>query len=312
MEELEFSQRIVKVLNRKILQDTLRKAGTQGFIVPGFAKNVCQAPLSILAAAMTKRKHGKGFQSGIFLKCLSELDEDIPESRLAKKWLEGGVSRDEAESELKDIETFILEKRKQNENGENVSDVVEVEDSVKEHKAEENTEIIKKQQERIKKLQDTIQSYKISNDNYKKEIEQLKRENNKLEKKNIEEIRNKAALEDTIKNLRIKICEQQQQLAEMGKEIEEYKNIHENAPRILCFSKKEINKDIFPFYNIEWISEWNKDYVEIIDWMKYREIWIAESDFSYSEVKMIKDMAKGKVIVARNTNMLISKVGGNN
>ena len=98
----------------------------------------------------------------------------------------------------------------------------------------------------------------------------------------------------------------------MGREIEEYKNIHENAPRILCFSKKEINKDIFPFYNIEWISEWNKDYVEIIDWMKYREIWIAESDFSYSEVKMIKDMAKGKVIVARNTNMLISKVGGNN
>ena len=89
MEELEFSQRIVKILTGKALQDTLRKAGMQGFTVPGFAKNVSQAPPSILAAAMTKRKRGKGFQSGIFLKCLSELDEDILESKLTQKWLEG-------------------------------------------------------------------------------------------------------------------------------------------------------------------------------------------------------------------------------
>lgn len=312
MEELEFSQRIVKVLDKKTLQDTLKKAGTQGFTVPGFAKNTCQAPISILAAAMTKRKRGKGFQSGIFLKCLSELDGDITESRLAQKWLEGGVSRDEAESELKDIETFISEKRKQNENNESAPDIIQIENVIKEDDTEENVEIIKKQQERIKRLQDKIQSYKISNDNYKKEIEQLKRENNKLEIKNVEEIRNKMVLEDTVKNLKVKIYEQQHQLAEMGKEMEEYKNIHENAPRILCFSKKEINKDIFPFYNIEWISEWNKDYVKAIDWMKYHEIWIAESDFSYSEVKYIKSMAKGKVITARNKNMLISKVGGNN
>ena len=69
---------------------------------------------------------------------------------------------------------------------------------------------------------------------------------------------------------------------------------------------------MFPFYNIEWIGEWNNDYVKTIDWIKYREIWIAESDFSYSETKTIKSMAKGKVIIARNTNMLIAKVGGNN
>jgi hypothetical protein len=54
MEELEFSQRMVKVLDGKTLQDTLKKAGTQGFTVPGFTKNACQAPPAILAAAMKK------------------------------------------------------------------------------------------------------------------------------------------------------------------------------------------------------------------------------------------------------------------
>lgn len=308
MEELEFSQRIVKILTGKALQDTLRKGGTQGFTVPGFAKNVCQAPPSILAAAMTKRKCGKGFQSGIFLKCLSELDEDIMESKLAQKWFAGGASREEAERELKDIETSVLEKQKQNEN---VQNIIEIEASIKTDN-KDDTQVIKKQQERIKKLQATIQSYKIANDNYKKEIEQLKRENIKLGTKNAEELRNKTLMENIIEELNNEIHEQQQQLAKMGTEIEKYKNMYENAPRVLCFSKKEIDEEVFPFYNIEWIGEWNNDYVKTIDWIKYREIWIAESDFSYSETKTIKSMAKGKVIIARNTNMLIAKVGGNN
>ena len=308
MEELEFSQRIVKILTGKALQDTLRKAGMQGFTVPGFAKNVSQAPPSILAAAMTKRKRGKGFQSGIFLKCLSELDEDILESKLTQKWLEGGVSKEEAERELKDIEISILEKQKQNEN---VQDGIEIEDSIKTDD-KDDTQVIKKQQERIKKLQATIQSYKIANDNYKKEIEQLKRENIKLEAKNAEELRNKTLMEDTIEELNNEIHEQKQKLAKMGTEIEKYKNMYENAPKVLCFSKKEIDKEMFPFYNVEWICEWKNDYVETIDWIKYREVWIAESDFSYSETKTIKNLAKGKVIIARNTNMLITKVGGNN
>ena len=308
MEELEFSQRIVKILKGKALQDTLRKAGTQGFIVSGFAKNVSKAPPAILAAAMTKGKRGKGSQSGIFLKCLSELDEDILESKLAQKWLAGGESREEAERELKDIETSVLDKQKQNEN---VQDIIEIEDSIKKDN-KDDVQVIKKQQERIKKLQATIQSYKIANDNYKKEIEQLKRENIKLETKNAEDLRNELLMKDIIKKLKNEIHEQQQQLAKMGTEIEKYKNMYENALRVLCFSKKEIDEEMFPCYNIEWISEWNNDYVKTIDWIKYREVWIAESDFSYSETKIIKNMAKGKVIIARNTNMLIARVGGNN
>ena len=227
MEELEFSQRIVKILTGKALQDTLRKAGMQGFTVPGFAKNVSQAPPSILAAAMTKRKRGKGFQSGIFLKCLSELDEDILESKLTQKWLEGGVSKEEAERELKDIEISILEKQKQNEN---VQDGIEIEDSIKTDD-KDDTQVIKKQQERIKKLQATIQSYKIANDNYKKEIEQLKRENIKLEAKNAEELRNKTLMEDTIEELNNEIHEQKQKLAKMGTEIEKYKNTVNYKPK---------------------------------------------------------------------------------
>lgn len=240
------------------------------------------------------------------MKCLSELDEDILESKLAQKWLAGGASREEAERELKDIETSVLDKQ-----NENVQDIIEIEDSIKTDN-KDDAQAIKKQQERIKKLQATIQSYKIANDNYKKEIEQLKRENIKLETKNAEDFRNESLMKDFIKELKNEIHEQQQQLTKMGTEIEKYKNMYENALKVLCFSKKEIDKEMFPFYNVEWICEWKNDYVETIDWIKYSEVWIAESDFSYSETKTIKNLVKGKVIIARNTNMLITKVGGNN
>ncbi len=309
MEEIEFSQRMVKVLNEKTLQDTLKKAGAQGFTVPGFSKKFYQAPLITLIGAMKIRKRGKGFQSGIFLECLSELDENILESILTKKWLMGGDARNEAESELKNIEVSILEKQKKNES---IQDVFEVESNIKEDNKENNTEVIKKQKERIKKLQTIIQNYKIINDNYKKEIEQLKKENNKLELKNAEILKDRVLNEEIIEKLKVEIEKQKQQNVEMRNEIESYKNIHENAPRILCFSKKEIEREMFPFYNIECISQWNKDYIKIIDWIKYYEIWIAENDFSYSETKTIKSAAKGKVITARNFNMLITKVGGNN
>lgn len=308
MEELEFSQRMVKILNEKTLQDTLKKAVTQGFTVPGFTKNFNQAPLTTLGGAMKIRKRGKGFQSEIFLKCLSELDKNILESTLAKKWLTGGDSRDEAENELKNIEISILEEQKKNEC---IQTVIEVEKSTREDDKKDNTEVIKKQKEKIKKLQTTIQNCKIENDNYKKEIEQLKKENNKLELKNAKEFKDKILNEDIIEKLKIEIGEQKQQIVEMKKEIEDYKNMYENAPRILCFSKKEIDKEMFPFYNIEYISEWNKDYVNKIDWIKYYKIWIAENDFSYAETKTIKNVVKGKVIAARNLNTLIAKIGGN-
>ena len=91
-------------------------------------------------------------------------------------------------------------------------------------------------------------------------------------------------------------------------------------PKSYASPRKKLIKKCFHEYsseeerinNFEWICEWKNDYVETIDWIKYSEVWIAESDFSYSETKTIKNLAKGKVIIARNTNMLITKVGGNN
>ena len=79
--------------------------------------------------------------------------------------------------------------------------------------------------------------------------------------------------------------------------------------KFYAFQGKKLTKR---YYHIEWISEWNNNLVKIIDWKKYHEIWVAENDFTYSETKTIKDMAKGKIITARNLNMLIEKVGGNN
>ena len=73
---------------------------------------------------------------------------------------------------------------------------------------------------------------------------------------------------------------------------------------------KKIDNEIFPFQNIEQIREWKNKFIDEIEWKRYKEVWIVESDFSYPEVRNIKKMASGKVVCARNLKSLIGKVGG--
>lgn len=177
----------------------------------------------------------------------------------------------------------------------------------------ENIDVIIQQQARIRKLHNTVQEYRISIDNYKKEVEHLKKKNNKLEKRCEEEqIKGNKLLEE-VERLEKQLGEYQQQLIQNEEKINYYKEILDKAPKIICFSKKKIDIEKFPFRKIEQMGEWRNEFTDEIEWEKYQEVWIVESDFSYPEVMDITKIIKkvnGKVVRAHNLKSLIAKVGG--
>lgn len=311
MEELEFSRELVKILDKHILQKTLKKAITQGFTIQGFNKNVWKAPVTIVNAALEKRKRGGKYQYTIFLECLAGLEEDNLGINLAKKWLKNGEERTEAEKKLLEFMSY-----KQEEKNIKVDEIEEVVSNDIEEKIEKNSEnvgVIIQQQARIKKLQNTVQEYRISIDNHKKEIERLKKKNNKLEKGYEEEQIKSNKLREEAERLKKQIGEYQHQLIQNEEKINYYKGILDKAPKIICFSKKKIDIEIFPFRKIEQMGEWRNEFADEIGWEKYQEVWIVESDFSYPEVMDITNIIKkvnGKVVRAHNLKSLIAKVGG--
>ncbi|MBD5448923.1 MAG: hypothetical protein HDR28_01945 [Lachnospiraceae bacterium] len=308
MEELEFSRELVKILDKRILQMTLKKAVTQGFTVQGFNKNVWMAPVAIVNAAFEKRKRGGKYQYKIFLECLAGLEEDNVGINLAKKWLKNGEERAEAEKKL--LELMSYKRKEKNIKIDEVKEAVSNGTSEKNGKKSENVDVIIQQQERIRKLQNTVQEFRISTDNYKKEIEHLQKKSNKLERRYEEERKRNNELLEEIEKLEKQIGVYQQHLAQKEEKIIYYKEIFEKAPKIICFSKKKIDNQIFPFQKIEQKDEWRNEFAAEIDWQTYQEVWIVESDFSYPEVMDIRKMADGKVVCARNLKSLITKVGG--
>lgn len=305
MEELEFSRELVKMVDKAILQKALKKAGTQGFRVQGFDKSVWKAPVAMVNVALARRERGGKYQCRILLECLAELEEESVETNLARKWLKDGGERDEAEKKLLEAVSY-----KQVEKNTGISEIKEVITNNTDEKKDKNDNVVSQQQKRIKKLQITIQDLRISADNYKREIEYLQREKTKLEKRCKEEQKKNEKLVEDNERLEMKIDEYQQQLFQKNEDINHYKKIFEKVPKIVCFSKKKIDNEIFPFQNIEQIREWKKDFVDEIEWKRYQEVWIVESDFSYPEVMNIKKMASSKVVCACNLKSLIRKVGG--
>lgn len=308
MEELEFSRELVKLLDKHILQKALKKAGTQGFTVQGFDKNVWRAPVTMVNAALERKKRGGKYQYRIFLECVAELEEDNAEIDLARKWLKNGEERAEAEKNL--LEHMSYKQEGKNVKVDKLEEIITKDTREKNGKNKENVDVIIKQQERIRKLQNTVQELRISADNYKNEIEHLQKKSNKLEKRYEEEqIKNNELLEK-VERLENQIVEYQQLLVQKEEKINYYKGILEKAPKIVCFSKKKIDNELFPFKKIEQVCEWKNEFVDEIEWEKYQEVWIVESDFSYPEVMKIREKSNRKVVCARNVKSLIEKVGG--
>lgn len=151
---------------------------------------------------------------------------------------------------------------------------------------------------------------RIGVDNSQKEILRLQKEKGKLEKQIEENECKNSELKDEIGHLKEDIKKLERELDLYKQKNLDYQEIFKKAPKVICFSKKDINKDNFPFYNVDQLKQWSDECEETIKKNAYKEIWIIETDFSYSEVVKMKQLPCEKIVLKSNIKTLIEKVGG--
>ena len=305
MGEIDFSKKIIKILDTNILQMIIKKAVTKGFTVQGFAKNVWMAPEALICAALERKKKGK-YQSSIFLEALNETEVDDEIVNLAKNWLRDKDERDEIERKIEQISLKKIEKKEKR----IIIEEKNEQENIEKKKNQNYEKDIQQLQIKNKKLQNTIQDLRIGGVDYQKEISRLQKEKGKLERQVEEKIDENKKMEDEISGLKENIRKLEYELDLCKQENINYQEIFERAPKVLCFSKKDINKDNFPFYNVEQLYKWSDECEETIKRDKYKEIWIIETDFSYSEVMKMKRLPCDKIVLKSNIKSLIEKVGG--
>lgn len=305
MGEIDFSKKIIKILDTNILQMIIKKAVTKGFTVQGFTKNVWMAPEALICAALERKKKGK-YQSSIFLDALNETEIDDVIVDLAKKWLRDKDERDEIEQKIEQISLKKTEKKK----NELIIGEKNKSEDIEKQKNEDYEREIQQLQMKNKKLQNTIQDLRMGGEDYQKEILRLQKEKGKIGRQVEEKTYENTKLEDEISSLKENIRKLEHELDLCKQENINYQEVFKRAPKVLCFSKKDINKDNFPFYNVEQLYKWSDTYEEAIKQEKYKEIWIIETDFSYSEVMKMKRLPCDKIVLKSNIKTLIEKVGG--
>ena len=305
MGEIDFSKKIIKILDTNILQMIIKKAVTKGFTVQGFAKNVWMAPEALICAALERKKKGK-YQSSIFLEALNETEVDDEIVNLAKNWLRDKDERDEIKKKKKKKKIKKIKKKEKR----IIIEEKNEQENIEKKKNQNYEKDIQQLQIKNKKLQNTIQDLRIGGEDYQKEISRLQKEKGKLERQVEEKIYENKKMEDEISGLKENIRKLEYELDLCKQENINYQEIFERAPKVLCFSKKDINKDNFPFYNVEQLYKWSDECEETIKRDKYKEIWIIETDFSYSEVMKMKRLPCDKIVLKSNIKSLIEKVGG--
>lgn len=305
MGEIDFSKKIIKILDKNILQMIIKKAVSKGFTVQGFTKNVCMAPETLICAALERKKKGK-YQSSLFLDALNETEIDDEIVNLAKKWLKDKDERDEIERKIEQISIEKTEKKKK----EVIIEEKSLQTDIKKEENENYKKEIQQLQAKNKKLQSTIQDLRIGVDNSQKEILRLQKEKGKLEKQIEENECKNSELKDEIGHLKEDIKKLERKLDLYKQKNLDYQEIFKKAPKVICFSKKDINKDNFPFYNVDQLKQWSDECEETIKKNAYKEIWIIETDFSYSEVVKMKQLPCEKIVLKSNIKTLIEKVGG--
>lgn len=305
MGEIDFSKKIIKILDKNILQMIIKKAVSKGFTVQGFTKNVCMAPETLICAALERKKKGK-YQSSLFLDALNETEIDDEIVNLAKKWLKDKDERDEIERKIEQISIEKTEKKKK----EVIIEEKSLQTDIKKEENENYKKEIQQLQAKNKKLQSTIQDLRIGVDNSQKEILRLQKEKGKLEKQIEENQCKNSELKEEIGHLKEDIKKLERELDLYKQKNLDYQEIFKKAPKVICFSKKDINKDNFPFYNVDQLKQWSDECEETIKKNAYKEIWIIETDFSYSEVVKMKQLPCEKIVLKSNIKTLIEKVGG--
>ena len=234
----------------------------------------------------------------------TEIDDEIV--NLAKKWLKDKDERDEIERKIEQISIEKTEKKKK----EVIIEEKSLQTDIKKEENENYKKEIQQLQAKNKKLQSTIQDLRIGVDNSQKEILRLQKEKGKLEKQIEENECKNSELKDEIGHLKEDIKKLERELDLYKQKNLDYQEIFKKAPKVICFSKKDINKDNFPFYNVDQLKQWSDECEETIKKNAYKEIWIIETDFSYSEVVKMKQLPCEKIVLKSNIKTLIEKVGG--
>lgn len=310
---LEFSQRLIKVLDENELQEVLKKAVAQGFSVQGF-KNPWKAPKPTVIKGMEKKKKGGKYYYEIILDAIANISEQrgsqSEAGAMAKQWLK--IDNDEPEYEkikedlLKLEETAkVLEMNK----SKSVSQsVVEKKDLIG-----ENDKLCKKNEElqqRNKKLQLTLQGNKIEISNLKNDATQFKkmyeRVLNNFEKKQKECDKYQNDYEDAIKQIK----EKNEYILLLLTKIEELKKYKECAPKILCFIKMSTSDIDLRGYDITYARDWGEIQKASLMSQEYDEVWIIYKGFSFSDIKEIKSSASCLVKEFLSVERLKNKIGG--
>lgn len=310
---LEFSQRLIKVLDGDELQEVLKKAVAQGFSVQGF-KNPWKAPKPAVIKGMERKKKGGEYYYEIILDAIVNISgqsgSQSEAQAIAKKWLKidnDKIQYEKIEKDLLKLEEKIniLEINKKK----TVSQpVVEQGDIIS-----ENDKLRKKNEElqqRNKKLQLTLQGNKIEISNLNKDVAQYKKKYERVQKINEEKQKEYDEYQNDYKNAIKQVKEKNEYIALLLTRIEELKKYKECAPKILCFIKTSTKDIDLSGYDITYAKEWGDSQKVSLMSQEYDEVWIIYKGFSFNNIKEIKSSASCLVKEFLSVERLKNKIGG--
>lgn len=312
MDRLEFSKRLIKVLEDDEIKEVLKKASSKGFSVPGF-KNPWKAPITTVIRRMEQKGKEGEYHYMLLLDIISELNVKEDEksnspSKVVREWKENGkIVNEQIEYDL----VILEEKNKYHKKSAADEICICADDKINNYSEinlEEKNEALKEKnkllQDKNKKLQALIQSNKIEIGDYKQEINKIQGENSKLMNQ-INELLNNLdqclkEKDEAIKKSK-EIEDHNLVLINQINELEKYR---ECAPKIICFIKAKVKDEEFKGYNIVFVKEWNNKYENNIVSNMYDEVWMVHKGFSYNDITEIKGCARCEVKEYLNISQL--------
>lgn len=324
LDDLEFCSRLIKILTNEERERALKIAEADGFVVRGFSKDITRAPNSYIIKALQKKSKKGISQCIIIIHAITEIkstsfeksnkiDGEISPLTAAQLWIEKDEekkerglailvemeelrkteAKEEAVSNISNIENFLEEKVLSNEN-------------LDYNNKEENVQL----REKLKNLQHKIQGYKIQVGDYESKIQKLIKEIDKQQKTtdDLKEQYDELNKQNLI--LQYNISEKNAYIEELKEKIIYLEKYEQNAKKVLCFSRKDIINDEFPQYKITVIHDWQEKYKESIIWNDYDSVWIITKDFPYADVCIISSLCQCEVLKFFNTNKI--KINGGN
>lgn len=300
MKEVEIAKELLKRLSKEDLQKTIKKAATKGFEVDGFSREIGKAPLSVIMSSLERKKRRGPYQYQIFLSSLASMDLEIKEVEYARRWLD----------EKEDKEALGKEIMKQPEPKVEMKDEKEKADETVKEKSSKEKDSEKK--EKINKLQNKINELRLK-------LEETEKERDKFEKEKKRAEREKENKEEELENVKKEVEIKEEEIDALRKELKmkeeenrKYKAMLDRLPKVILFSKKEVDLSLFSYYYVIQYKNWEDEIEELEELNKYRKLWIIESDYSYSEIQKLKKFGSEKkmeVIIKQNLTKLMDKLG---